>query len=376
MARKVLISLVSKQTIPNILLIKEFPPQDLYVFLTTEEMESDINRKSETIIETARIAERLHKTVKVIEDKFESIVAGLQSFLFTAEDTITVNITGGTKPMSLATYNFFKEKQLNVQFLYKAQNKYEFIYLETGEVARKIDSQLSVHDYLEANGINCKSKKPIKNLEYNIMFYNRFTAQKIELSILEQLRRHYRGKKRIEISAVEAFEEETEADRGKQIPSLSKMLESNSFILEEHGWLNKSELEYLTGGWFEELVYYKMKEKYPHADVQLGVKLEKGNKSTDSDLDVVVCRNDSLEIIECKTSLAIDGKYTSLFNETVFKASAINKNFGLTVQSFLFTLDDFTPKNFNDFWEKSKVFGIKLFDKPKLENLFPDLLHK
>ena len=50
MGRKVLISIVSDQTIPNVLFIKDFKEMDEYVFLSTEKMEQQ--KKTEKIIKS------------------------------------------------------------------------------------------------------------------------------------------------------------------------------------------------------------------------------------------------------------------------------------------------------------------------------------
>lgn len=132
MARKILISLVSDQTIPNILLIKDLSPQDCYFFLTTAVMESDKKQKTDAIIKTAGVEQQCcWQKREVLEDNFESIKQGIESFQLRDDDEITVNITGGTKPMSLATYEYFKTRGKNVKFLYKSASRYEFIRLET-----------------------------------------------------------------------------------------------------------------------------------------------------------------------------------------------------------------------------------------------------
>lgn len=57
-----------------------------------------------------------------------------------------------------------------------------------------------------------------------------------------------------------------------------------------------------------------------------------------------------------------------IFKETVYKASALRKHFGLVVQSYLLMLDDvpniLKGSDKNSPQEMADVFGIRLIDKP------------
>ena len=375
MSQKILISLVSDQTIPNILLIKELPVQDRYLFLTTVVMEDDRKGKTLAIVQTTNLNVYTWEKQEIVEDDFKSVVVGLDKFCLKNNDEIIVNITGGTKPMSLSTYEYFKDRGMNVRFLYKSATRYEFILLETGATEFQIQSQLSVADYLNAYGVRCsKTKAPLKDLEQAVRIFHFFCNGK--LKIAEPLRIWYRGKGVKNIMQAEALEPSINKkgeSENRNLSGLLSMLQLLSFQIEKVNVLSKYEVEYLTGGWFEELVYFLLKRLYPKADVQMGVLLEKGIQSTNNDLDVVMCLKDKLSIIECKTSLLLNGKYTQLFNETVYKAAAINKNFGLNVASSLYTLDNFNKEESKDFWEKSEVFKITLVDLQKLREQFPIL---
>ena len=73
--------------------------------------------------------------------------------------------------------------------------------------------------------------------------------------ILEILRTDYRGLNYAKLSEIER----PRKLRAEAIPDIRKFLDFLSFTPESRDELNKDELDYLTGGWWEEFVYYKIK---------------------------------------------------------------------------------------------------------------------
>ena len=220
------------------------------------------------------------------------------------------------------------------------------------------------------------NKKCLKDFDFVKKYFDYFSSDKYNEDLINNLRVHYRGKKSVAIETIENTNEETESDSGKQIVNLNYFLENVGFKTLEEGKLLKSEIEFLTGGWFEEYVYYKIKSKYKFTDdeILLGVILEKSDITNKNDLDVVVVKNNKFIVIECKTGMKIDGKVALLFNETVYKAAALKKNFGLHVASYLFTLEDLSM---NDYLKKADVLGIKAIDKAQIkdESVFDNILN-
>jgi hypothetical protein len=367
-----LISLVSAQTVPNVLLIKHLDPFDEYIFISTERMESIDEKKSEAIINTCKLDSAKCKVIVVREDDFSDICNKLSTIQFNDSERVIVNMTGGTKIMSLATYTQLQLRP-NIKFYYKNITRYEFLDLRDSNPI-KIDVNLSVKDYLDSFGINYKSHAPLKTKEYSVIIFRKFIDGAVDRSILEQLRKHYRGKnKNTKIEEIINATEETDSEKGRRINQLDVFLKDIEFPLEKEGNLSKSEINYLTGGWLEEYVYFLIKDLYPNADVELGVELIKGANASENELDVVFCVNDSLCVIECKTSVFEGGNNYRLFNETIYKLRAVVKNFGLSVKSYLFTLDDLS-ENQSDMINRAKVMEINIAQNQDFRN--PDLLNR
>ena len=70
---RTLISLISEQTLPNVLFIKQFGPFDRYIFLTTKEMEEA--KRTDDVIKTCKIegAEKVVTDAEKIWDVMERL---------------------------------------------------------------------------------------------------------------------------------------------------------------------------------------------------------------------------------------------------------------------------------------------------------------
>ena len=107
------------------------------------------------------------------------------------------------------------------------------------------------------------------------------------------------------------------------------------FMPKKDGELSKREVEYLTGGWFEEYVYYLVKKRIKPKDIALGVRISRNNVKHDNELDVIFTKGNKLFVIECKTGVHTE----KLFNEIVYKLCAISEALlGVSCHSYIFSL--------------------------------------
>ncbi len=361
MARKVLVSLVSDQTIPNVELIKEFESEiESYVFITTEYMESEKKDRTNCIITAAHLKGVDEKRIVVIEDSITDIEGKLTSNM-PSEKQYIVNLTGGTKIMSIAVFNFFQKK--NAKIYYKPIRTNKILSVEDDSIFRKITTKIHVKDYLLSYGVKSKSAKSFEIREITQKIFDDFVSGNIDYKVIENLRVSYRSKRnKYSISTIENDERE-----GYQISSLGAFMVNLGFVGKEKSdaVITKHEIAYLTGGWYEELCYFYFKEQLSLGDddIQLGVKLEKSDYVLDNDLDVVFIFNNNIYVVECKTAMSKNGKVsTALFNETIYKSSALRAKFGLTVNNMLLTLSSMAHKNI-DYAERAKVMNIELFGR-------------
>ena len=368
MNKTVLVSLISEQTIPNVLFIKQFGVVDKYIFITTERMENEDNgNRREWILRACNIDDNKQQKIEVnAEDKID-VEEKLSKVDFSGFERIIVNITGGTKMMSIAAYEFFNKNYPDAELWYKPiDKKDEFHICNNPNKTLKINYNLTVKEYLEACGIfedRYTFKKPVFDESYCLNFYQSYNTNSKIRELTEKIRNTFRAN---DAPFSKKMKNEKEIDLSADVELLEIKTELNSidFPLDKDTFLLKNKMEFLTGGWFEEYVYYKVKKENNLSEnsISLGVKLDpKSNDKerlkyfANNDLDVVYVKNNEFYVIECKTNIKDKG----LFTETVYKMAALRKYFGLSVKSILATLTELDENQ----KEKASVFQIQILNK-------------
>ncbi|MDR1898215.1 MAG: DUF1887 family protein [Prevotellaceae bacterium] len=144
-----LISLISEHLLPNYLLAKEMAGRyDRHVFITTKRM----GEKSMTsrFCNTLNIEKKEVKIIIVSEDDLPDTMKKLESENFGKEDRFIVNITGGTKVMSIATFTHFGDYNADFYYIPIEVNKIENV--KTGEDL-PLHYRVNVEEYLSLYGL-------------------------------------------------------------------------------------------------------------------------------------------------------------------------------------------------------------------------------
>jgi len=122
-----LVSIVGKQTIPNILLIKEFERKiNKFIFITTNGSEE--KNKTDDTIKASGINNNYIK-INVPEDNIKKIEKILESNDFSDNERYIINLTGGTKMMAIAIYNFFSKWDSEIYYIPIGKNLYRRLHL-------------------------------------------------------------------------------------------------------------------------------------------------------------------------------------------------------------------------------------------------------
>jgi len=333
MPAQLIISILSDQTVQNVMFIKQMKnEQTEYLFVSTQKMEEKGVKNWITNVCGIKMGQTKTKIAK--EDSIEDIKSKLKEIDFSIYQKILVNITGGTKIMSIAVKEFFYDQKLPTEIYYMPIKKNEIVELPS-EKPTKIDCIITLSDYLKSYGVNIvEEKKPIFPEEYTRNFYKKHYEELISKGILGQLG-EFRGE--------------------KNIPNHWSELKAIGF--KEN--LKKNEIKYLTGDWFEEFVYFKIKKELQLADdyIKCGVQITSGQKNVPNELDVLYLKDYELYSIECKTSIKNEKK--NIMPETIYKAKALQKDFGLTAKSSIYTLS--SKQEIRDHaMDRAKVFGIDI----------------
>lgn len=323
---KTIVSILSDHLLPNFLFIKEMEGQysDL-LFVSTPQME--MQEKAMHLEVALGRKEGSVRRIVVANDNYKEILDALRAEQLSGSVEYVVNITGGTKTMSLAVHEYFC--QFNASFVYVPIGKNSYYDFSTDQT-HSLDYRVSLNEYFTLYGLAydydndliCDAQRPFKLFD---------EQKKRNFYLTKELRDAHKAPR----------------------PELRR---------------------YLGGEWFEEYVYLRIKRDFNlrDEDIAKSVKICRlSSTSNDNELDVVFVRDNALYVIECKVSMTGYGKEPkSVVDEYLYKLAAISKDFGLRVNSYIFTLHQMwrfakaTQENMN---KRMRILGIRdIIDGPKL----------
>ena len=360
---KTIVNIVDKiNPLPAYLFTKEYYEDgDEILFISAEEEANCIN----LLINALDIDETLVKTiiVKRYQDNFlyERICRTIKGNLI-PNKRYYLNLAGGNRYMTLSVQHVFEE--FDTLFFYTQTRENQIvktifdnsIYDNDDEVF-PIKHRMTLKDYFGLYGLQTdvdQPRKMVKETAFSQHLFTMFSQNMLsrgDYQVMETLREKYRKWKFLIISQVE----KSEKDYMTAIPNLGKFLDYIGFTPERPGSLQSYEIEYLTGGWFEEYVYALIKEVLQPDDIAMGVHISNGKIKHNNELDVCFIKANKLFVIECKTGVTSE----SLFNEIVYKVCALKEVLLGTCNSYIFSLKKDSKGN----WKRTaKYMGITFCD--------------
>lgn len=373
MSSNLLVSLVSEQTIPNVQMIKQLDGKiNQYLFISTESMEKTGQRR--WIINATHIEpEKLMHPIIVDQFSFSSIEENLDKIDFSVFNRIYVNLTGGTKVMTLAAFEFFKEVGAEIYYLTGRANERIKVSPGRKKTMDKISARVTLNEYLTAYGFEFRETADSGiEPDFTKHFFGLYTVKESILPgnlIINALREKYRGK-------------------GVKLNDLEGLIE----FLVQIGYpvksdkLSKYEVKYLTGEWFEEWVYQKLLEEklaVPE-NIKAGIVLSKKSREGETvpnEMDVLFIHADTLYTIECKTSVfqklynpsnsqGQTEKLVSIIGDVIYKSDSLQKSFGLNARTNIFILNSKEEDKVisNSQQDRARLSGIKIFYLEDLAN--------
>ena len=348
--------------LPAYLFTKEqYEPGDKLMFITTRE---ELNCIS-LIINQLGISES--EVRKIIIDRYqdnflyEHICRTIKGKL-NNDEVYHLNLAGGNRYMTLSVQHVFEE--FNTLFYYTQTRENQIvktifdnsIYDNDDEIF-PIAHRMSLKEYFGLFGLKNDLDMPrqtVRDVSFSkhlFVMFSQGLLGRLDYQVIEILREKYRNWRFIIISEVE----NPTRQNMMSIPHLSKFLDYIGFVPERKGSLQKHEIEYLTGGWFEEYVYALIKEIMQPDDISMGVHISNGIIKHDNELDVCFIKANKLFVIECKTGVTNEG----LFNEIVYKVCALKEVLLGACNSYIFSL----KKDSKGIWKKTaRYMGISFCD--------------
>jgi hypothetical protein len=316
--KTILVTIVSDQTIPNVLFIKEKQREaSLFLFITTAEMEQ--KGKTNAIIKACHLG--LNKTQRILVNgtKPAEVIKELRKWIdfHHADQQFLVNLTGGTKMMALAIHSLFSNFSSGFYYLPIGKNTIVQVLEQFEEKETPLRYRLSLYEYLKANSLQFSIKEG--------MVYSSSQCNEIFKT--------------------------WEKHDFRSIDFPLKLAESFSgFDLQ---------VENAAGEWFEEYIYFLVKEKYKLTQNRISSSVmiftDAESPQHDNEFDLMWVHENELYVAECKVTLGKAPVIAVL--KPLYKLSALSKNFGLKTNSYLLTLSKIKPLTEN-LKRKLKILNI------------------
>ncbi len=354
---KVMVCLISDQHVPNLLTVHTIEP-DLLILLETPGMK--VKRGASNLIRALRMGHSKKPICRIKSLKEENSIEATKKLLGTLlskhpDAEWTINITGGTKPMSIAAYEFFKGR--NAKILYVpiiAQKK--AIDFSDGSLM-ELKYELKVKEFLAGYGFDYLKKEDViqegeerarKLLDLSVhLSANINIAHKIMKDLDNRFNEVYgdnleKARSKAREKGITLVNLEIKDEIIRDLISSLFSLNDNEGLL--NGLLKRHAVQFLTGGWLEEFIWGILTDYSPDlgiTDVRLGIHPRKkldfkaSKKEVKNDWDIAFMHNQSLRFIECKTG---DQKHDPSGNETLYKVEAVKRQLGaLNIKSYLAT---------------------------------------
>jgi hypothetical protein len=246
-----------------------------------------------------------------------------------------INLTGGTKPMSIAVYEFFKDK--NVKLIY-VNNPKPNVFLDLmAETSIQCTYRPSAEEFLDGYGFEYaktvanvqKAEERAKRcFELSCLFAANAKSEDL-FTQLNHNERDYLRKGKMGLCP-QLYEHLTEPIRHSI---------ETTFTQKERSCGNKYMGEFLTGGWLEVFFWGLLnhhQDKLELWDCHLGIDIrKKGTTSgTNNEIDVAFMKDHTLSFVECKSGSQNNDKDS----DVLYKVETIRKQLGaLRVKSYLAT---------------------------------------
>lgn len=342
---RILVCILSDQAIPNLASIIHYNPEKIIFLESKKAKENNFDGKILESLKDRGITfnpDCIHK----VSVKDENSILETQNDLaltvpfYSTSDELIVNITGGLKPMAIATYNFFSSRMASIVYnipkdkiLNSKNDETQSLQLNPPITCKQ--SLLAFGFKFEGGQEAIASEEVASIKEIAKVFCN---DELIDFSIASQNNINLsESEKRDVIKRHRERIRERGGIIGKDFIWNSSVPETLKNILSKHadkeGNFSPLWIDLLVGEWLEVFIkeiLFRNSNSIGIHDIHHG-KLVKKDGVT-NELDVVFMKGTSLNIVECKTGAQDHGHWTEVF----YKLQAVKQQFGaLHINSFL-----------------------------------------
>lgn len=337
----VLLCLLSDQHVPNLLAVHHFRPDRLVLVESPQMQRKGTAQHFVAALGKGRLeyADRCHVQQLASEDDLSQIRGALRGAVdrFPADEWIA-NLTGGTKPMSIATYEFFKDRGGKLVYT-NLRHPDRIMDMSTG-YTETCHHRLAIDEFVTGYGF--RLQKPAQDVHEA----KQRAEQPLWRDTANQLAARAAGHS---VLSLDDAEREKARKKGIDLPADRFQFPSpdvrRAWLGDTHSRrLDKHEGEFLTGGWLE-VFFYNLLSRHADdlmiSDIALGQSIctEAGPPAVSNEIDVCFMHRHGLAMVECKSGSQEHDMSRGM--DTLFKVEAVTRQFrALRVRSFLATTGD------------------------------------
>ena len=341
---KILLCLLSDQHVPNLLSVHHLQPDRLVLLESAGMKQKDAAKNLLRALDAGGLnyRGRCHVEPLCDENNMEIIRASIQSaYDGSPQDQWIANITGGTKPMSIAAYEFFNEKSARV--IYTPINcPTELLDMTNGGNAT-CQHRPKIREFVAGYGFECqqpphalKTKEAYarKHWEAARTIAQYSTGKSLVRAACSERLKKSRGN-RIDLQQGEV--QCSNAELRDALCETFGLFSQGSSLL---GKIDRHVGHFLAGGWLE-VFFWGLLDEHQNAlglwNVHLGLVIRPINARDGNEYDVGFMRDHALCTVECKSGAQWrDPKF-----DILYKVEATIRQFrALRVRSFIATTSE------------------------------------
>jgi len=340
---RVLLCLLSDQHVPNLLSVHHFRPDRLVLIETTTMQKRCAAENFLTALHLGGLdyGERCDVESLDAEDNLDAVRAVLRRAFgkYSSAEWIA-NVTGGTKPMSIAAFEFFKATAGRV--VYTNFTRPNVLLALDSPIEEICEHKISIKEFLAGYGFEsrkaddklCEAENRARRWApcAGVIAKHAWSQDILPLSDDERATARKKGWEIQPGQLTTASPDVASAVRD------AFALQGNGTGDSLHGRIDKYGVEFLTGGWLE-VFFWDLLNRYADSlglwDVRLGLEVGRREElASPNEFDVSFMREYGLGMIECKSgSQAHDPG-----SDILYKIEAVTRQFrALRVRSYLAT---------------------------------------
>lgn len=341
---KTLINLIGGQTIPNLIAQKYIKPQKIILLFS-----KGSEKQKNNYINAFNYIE--FESIEINPFDYNDVVSNVKNIVKNNTDSeLILNFTGGTKIMSLASFQVFKEKKLPSIYV-DSENDKIYVYKDGLDYVEDMNINITAEEYLKLNGhvyhFNIQNEPDYSRKKYYEYLEENYTDKisrfltAINEKFEENKKKFYKNNTRIEEESYKYLWDDN--------------LQTSIITLNNHRFeiKGKDSIKYITGLWFEDLVYYKKFSgtNYYNEIIRNVHIQDKRSKQDMIELDVIGLFRNNLHLFEFKS-----GKPR---REAINNLRTIKEQLGTYTKLFLISYFDL-PEN-DPLIERMRDLGITFF---------------